>query len=328
MPRKPRIEYPGAHYHVMGRGNEGRVIFPGEYEYAQFLKAVGEACQAFHLHLRAYVLMPNHYHLLLTTPEGNLSQAMAWMLTAFTVRYNKSHQRIGHVFQGRFRAQIIDERAYARTLISYLHLNPIRSRVDGKPRITQPPELLETFPWSSHSVYTGRRQPAPWLNTDWLAFWGKRPEAHTLYQQEIEAHIRKSALADPWIRMKDGFILAEGPTLEEIRRKLRLSPGAEGVRLREKDQAADRTKRVRQLAAGLDNKSLALWLRCHFTGQKKIEIAKEYGLKGTAAISSRLRTLQKQAAKNPSLKSQMQELEREALKMLGSESDIQNNGSG
>ena len=313
MPRIPRIEYPGAHYHVMGRANEGRVIFPTDYEYAQFLKAVGEACQAFNLQLRAYVVMPNHYHLLLTTPDGNLSQAMAWMLTAFTVRYNKSHQRIGHVFQGRFKAQIIDERGYARFLISYLHLNPIRSRINGKPRITQPPELLETFPWSSHAVYTGQRRPPPWLNTDWLSFWGQGHSAHQLYQEEIQAHIRRSALDDPWIQLQDGFILAQGPTLEEIRRKLKKEPASAEVRLRGQSPAADRTELVRQRAKGLTNETLGLWLRCNFTGEKKIGIARDYGLKSTGAISSRLRTLQKQAARNESLRTQMQQLEAEIL---------------
>lgn len=317
MPRKPRIEYPGAHYHVMGRANEGRVIFPTDYEHTQFLKALGEACQAFHLQLRAYVLMPNHYHLLLTTPEGNLSQAMAWLLTAFAVRYNKSHQRIGHVFQGRFKAQIIDDRAYARSLISYLHLNPIRSRIEGKPRITQPPELLETFPWSSHAVYLGRRKPPAWLNTEWLGFWGSDASAHDLYRQEILALIRKSFLEDPWTDLEDGFILAKGPTLEEIRRILRLKPGQDSVRLRKKDEAAHRAQRVKDLAAQVENKNLKLWLLCSFTGQKKIQIAQENGLKNTAAISSRLRTLKKQIIKKESLKRQMHELEQKVLRELG-----------
>lgn len=327
MPRKPRIEYPGAHYHVMGRANEGRVIFSTDYDYAQFLKAVGEACLAFQVKLRAYVVMPNHYHLLLTTPEGNLSQAMAWLLTAFTVRYNKSHDRIGHVFQGRFKAQLIDDHTYARSLISYLHLNPIRTRIDGKPRITQPSELLETFPWSSHTIYQGRRKPPPWLNTEWLGFWGNDASAHDLYRQEILALIRKSFLDDPWMRLRDGFILAEGPTLEEIRRKLRFKPSREGLRLRKKDEAADRAQRVKNLAAQIENKNLRLWLLCRFTGQKKVQIAKDNGLKSTAAISSRLRTLQKQVLKNNNLKRQMQEFEKKLLQEFGADLH-QKSGSG
>jgi len=322
MPRQPRIEYPGAHYHVMGRSNEGRVIFPTDYEHTQFLKALGEACHAYSLQLRAYVLMPNHYHLLVTTPEGNLSQAMAWLLTAFTVRYNKSHNRIGHVFQGRFKAQIIDDRTYARSLISYLHLNPIRSRIDGRPRITQPPELLENFPWSSHPIYLGRRKPPSWLNTEWLSFWGNDSSAHDLYREEIFALIRKSSLDDPWIGLQDGLILAQGPTLEEIRTKLRLKPGKDSVRLRQRDEAADRAKRVKHLAAKIENKNLRLWLLCSFTGQKKIDIAKENGLKSTASISSRLRTFQKQVAKNEILRRQMRELEKEFLQQLGSDPNI------
>lgn len=306
----------------MGRSNEGRVIFPTDYEHTQFLKALGEACHAFRLQLRAYVLMPNHYHLLLTTPEGNLSQAMAWLLTAFTVRYNKSHNRIGHVFQGRFKAQIIDDRAYARALISYLHLNPIRSRVDGKPRITQPPELLDKYLWSSHAVYLGRRKPSSWLNTEWLGFWGSDSSAHELYHQEILALICKSFLEDPWTGLQDGFILAKGPTLEEIRKKLRLKPGQDSVRLRKKDEAASRAKRVKDLAAQVENENLRLWLLCSFTGQKKIQIAKENGLKSTAAISSRLRTLQKQVIRNDSLKFQMRELEQKVLRESGSDANI------
>lgn len=303
----------------MGRANEGRVIFPNDYEHAQFLKALGEACHAFHLQLRAYVLMPTHYHLLVTTPEGNLSKAMAWLLTAFTVRYNKSHNRIGHVFQGRFKAQVIDERDYARSLISYLHLNPIRSRIDGKPRITQPPELLETFPWSSHAIYLGRRKPPSWLNTEWLGFWGSDASAHDLYHQEILALIRKSFLEDPWTGLQDGFILAKGLKLEEIRGKLRLKPGQDSVRLREKDAAAQRSQRVKNLAAHVTNENLRLWLLCSFTGQKKIQIAKENGMKSTAAISSRLRTLQKQVIQKESLKKQMHELEAKVLQELGPE---------
>ena len=302
----------------MGRANEGRVIFHTEYEHAQFLKALGEACHAFHLQIRAYVLMPNHYHLLLTTPEGNLSRAMAWLLTAFTVRYNKSHNRIGHVFQGRFKAQIIDDRAYARSLISYLHLNPIRSRINGKPRITQPPDLLDNFPWSSHAVYLGRRTPPAWLNTEWLRFWGSDATAHDLYSEEILAIIRNSFLEDPWTGLKDGFILANGPTLEEIRKKLRLQSGHEGIRQRKKDESTNRASHVKALAAQIENENLRLWLLCGFTGQKKIEIARENGLKSTTAISSRLRTLQKQAIKNQLLRIKMQELERQVLKGWGS----------
>lgn len=311
----PRIEYPGAHYHIMGRGNEGRVIFPNDYEHEQFLTALGEACTTYHLQLRAYVIMPNHYHLLLTTPEGNLSRAMAWLLTSFTVRYNVSHQRTGHVFQGRFKAQLIDERAYARSLISYLHLNPIRGRIEGKPRITKPPDLLETFAWSSHAVYTGQRRPPPWLNTDWLSFWGEGPSAHQLYREEILALVRKSLLQDPWRRLQDGFILAEGPSLEEIRRQLRLKPGRESVRLRQKDEASNRAQQIRNLAATIKEKNLMLWLLVKFTGEPRIRIAQQHGLKSTAAISYRIRTLEKQAEKEAALRQRMRELEAEVKKI-------------
>ncbi|NDA26419.1 MAG: hypothetical protein EBZ05_06230 [Verrucomicrobia bacterium] len=314
MPRKLRIEYPGAHYHVMGRANDGRPIFTTDYQHELFLKALGEACEAFHLQVRSYVLMPNHYHLLVSTPAGNISQAIGWLLTAFTVRYNKSHQRIGHVFQGRFKAQIIDDRGYARTLIPYLHLNPIRSRIDGKPRVTGPPELMETFLWSSHACYTGRRQPPPWLNLDWLAFWGEASTAHASYRAEIHDLIQRTTIPDPWVGLKDGFILAEGSELLEIRRKLNEREKYEGIRLRQNRPEENRDAFVKKLAAELEDVSLRLWLLSRFTGDLKTKIARDHGLKSTSAMSSRVKYLLKKAEELPELKQKMQQLEQKVLR--------------
>ena len=297
----------------MGRANEGRPIFTTEHQHELFLKALGEACEAYRLLVRAYVLMPNHYHLLVSTPEGNISQAMGWLLTSFTVRYNKSHQRIGHVFQGRFKAQIIDDRGYARTLIPYLHLNPIRSRIDGQPRITGSPELIETFAWSSHAAYTGRRRPPRWLNLDWLAFWGQEKTAHATYRGEMEALIRKTTIPDPWKSLQDGFILAEGSALQEIRQKLGAREKYEGVRLRQNRPSGDRDAFVKKLAAELADVNLRLWLLSRFTGDLKTKIARDHGLKSTSAMSSRVKYLLKKAEENPALKQGLEELERKVL---------------
>lgn len=297
----------------MGRANEGRPIFQTDYQYAQFLKALGEASENYRLIVRAYVVMPNHYHLLVSTPEGNISQAMGWLLTSFTVRYNKSLQRIGHVFQGRFKAHVIDDRKYARTLIPYLHLNPIRSRVDGKPSLTGSPELIETFAWSSHAAYCGRRRPPRWLNLEWLAFWGQENSAHASYQEEIQSMIRHAHIKDPWLGLKDGLILADGSELDQIRHKLGERKKYEGVRLHQKDPSGDRDTFVQKLAAEVEDVTLRLWLLSKFTGELKTRIARDHGLKSTSAISSRVKYLLQKAEGNPQLKNRMLDLEQKVL---------------
>jgi len=102
MARKVRVEFPGAIYHVMMRGNERARIFRGTKDYSLFLEALDQGRERFGVDIHAYCLMPNHVHLAIKTPQGNLSRFMAWLQTTFTVRYNLKHRRSGHLFQGRY----------------------------------------------------------------------------------------------------------------------------------------------------------------------------------------------------------------------------------
>ena len=308
MPRPIRIEYVGAHYHVMGRGNEGKTIFSTPYQHELFLKTLTEASEAHGILIRAYVIMPNHYHLLLTTPEGNLSQAMAWLLTTFTVRYNRSHQRIGHIFQGRYKAQLVDEIDYARSLIPYIHLNPIRTRIKGKPTISQPPSKLEEFPWSSHPVYLGKKPAPEFLDLEWLAFWGKGPSAHSNYADAITALIRQKLLEDPWLQMEDGFILARGESLEKIRERLRQKSGLQEVRLKAKEDRKRRSEIVRKLCQSLSEENLKLWARARLGGEKKVNLARDFKLNSGAAVLNRIKLLEKKSQTDPLLSGQMAHL--------------------
>lgn len=155
MARPLRVEYEGACYHVMARGNERKRLFYEDEDYQLFLKCLAEASSEFALSMKAYCLMPNHYHLLLQTPQGNLSRALGWLQTTFTIRYNRLHRRSGHLFQGRFKAHLIDTGAYARVLIPYIHLNPIRSRKGGQLHVSGTWEQLQAWLWSSHRIYAG-----------------------------------------------------------------------------------------------------------------------------------------------------------------------------
>jgi len=103
MARPLRIQYPGAVYHVMARGNHGQGVFQDDRDRQSFLEALGEACEKTGWRIHAYVLMGNHYHLLVETPEGNLVEGMKWVQGAYTQRYNSRHKLFGHLFQGRYK---------------------------------------------------------------------------------------------------------------------------------------------------------------------------------------------------------------------------------
>jgi putative transposase len=165
MPRQMRIEYPGAIYHVLSRGDRRASIFRNDGDCHDFLKTLAEACRKTGFEIHAFCLMKNHFHLVVETPEGNLVAGMRWFLSTYSNRFNRRHDLCGHVFSGRYKALVVDgaSRGYLRAVCDYTHLNPARARL-------LPPEsrLLE-YPWSSFGFYlTERKQRPEWLRVDRL----------------------------------------------------------------------------------------------------------------------------------------------------------------
>lgn len=160
MPRKPRIEYPGALYHVMSRGNHQEAVYLDDRDYLMFLDTLEEACSKTGWKVHAFVLMGNHYHLLLETPEANLVAGMKWLQGTYTQRFNTRHKLCGHLFQGRYKAMPVDASTggYFSTVGSYIHLNPARAGLfdlnSGK---------LVNYRWSSFPLYL-----RPSVRPDWL----------------------------------------------------------------------------------------------------------------------------------------------------------------
>jgi putative transposase len=165
MPRKLRMEYPGAIYHVINRGDRREDIFRDEADRARFLETLGEACLKTEWHVLAYCLMSNHFHLVIETPQANLVAGMKWFLGVYTKRFNIRHKYCGHLFAGRYKALVVEGGGdgYLRRVCDYVHLNPVRAG------LLRPQEPLETFRWSSYPEYG---QPAqkrrPWLRVDRL----------------------------------------------------------------------------------------------------------------------------------------------------------------
>ncbi len=156
MPRQLRIEYPGAFYHVYSRGNQKQAIFLSDEDRYYFLKILRDAHERLNAVIALYCLMKSHYHLGLETPAANLSQIMHFINSAYSIHLNIKHKRCGHLFQGRFKAILVQADVYARTLVKYIHGNPVKDGIVDRP---------EEYEWSSCQDYYGTRKPPTWLNT-------------------------------------------------------------------------------------------------------------------------------------------------------------------
>jgi REP element-mobilizing transposase RayT len=179
MARPLRITYPGAFYHVTSRGNERKAVFKSVRDREKFLEYLESATERYNAVIHVYCLMDNHYHLLLETPSGNLSKIMAHINGAYTTYFNTKRQRSGHLFQGRFKAILVEADEYAKELSRYIHLNPVRAKMC---------ELPEDYNWSSYLSYIGKEKVPIWLKRDFiLGFFGKKlSDAQKGYREFVE----------------------------------------------------------------------------------------------------------------------------------------------
>ena len=158
MARKPRLHLPGGLYHVILRGNAGQDVFFIPADRAFFYELLAEGVARFGYRVHAFCLMTNHVHLALQAGEQGLSQGMQNLSFRYTRYLNSRLKRSGHVFQGRFKAYLVDQDAYGLELVRYIHLNPVRARMVKTP---------QAYRWSSHRAFLGE-QYLPWLTTDWV----------------------------------------------------------------------------------------------------------------------------------------------------------------
>jgi len=182
MARPIRLEFPNALYHVMSRGNGGDTIFVEDEDRQQFLGLLAELITRYEAICYAYCLMDNHYHLLIETPKANLSQIMRGLNGRYTRFFNKKRQRMGHVFQGRYKAIIVQKDSYLLELSRYIILNPVRAGKVGAP---------EHYSWSSYCATIGKSVCPDWLSADNLlsTFDNKRNKAIHLYKEFVSQGI-------------------------------------------------------------------------------------------------------------------------------------------
>ena len=170
MARKLRVEYPGAIYHVMNRGDHSEAIFRDNEDRELFLATLARACEKTDWQVHAFCLMSNHFHLVVETPRGNLVEGMKWLLGTYTLRFNHKHKLVGHLFSGRYKALPVDGSGtgYLKTACDYVHLNPVRAG------LLEPEQRLEAYFWSSYRLYLCAKAGRPtWLRVDrLLGEWG------------------------------------------------------------------------------------------------------------------------------------------------------------
>ncbi len=211
MARPLRIEYAGAYYHITARGNERREIFLNDQDREKFLSYLETANQRYGAGIHIYCLMSNHYHLLLGTPLGNLSQIMRHINGAYTNYFNAKRHRAGHLLQGRYKAIVVDVDEYAGELSRYIHLNPVRAGMTNEP---------EEYRWSSYQYYAGKGKPPKWLTIEFILgyFGGRTAIARKKYRDFVYA-LMGEEYESPLKKAVAGTLLGGKEFIDEIKEK-------------------------------------------------------------------------------------------------------------
>lgn len=300
MPRKRRVEFPGAIYHVTVRGNGRQDIFLTDADRERFLESLAKRVDIHAARLYLYCLMDNHVHLVLETPRGNLSSFMASLLTSYAVYFNKRHGSSGHLTQGRYHASAVEGDEYIQKLSRYVHLNPVKVHPVCDLKLTERCRLLREYRWSSYRGYVGIGSPDSFVNHGpVLAMFGRSlSERSGRYRKFVEAGL--STTDDEWQRVMKSSSYGIGS--EDFREELRMRfehQNEGGVSFRKKfvdlptQQVIDTVcsfygisaDHIRQTRKNDQIKPVVAWLLRKFCGLKHREAAVFLGVKTNAAVS-------------------------------------------
>jgi REP element-mobilizing transposase RayT len=322
MARPLRIEYGGAFYHVTSRGNERRKIFYADSDYKKFKVYLREAQEKYGYLLHSYVLMANHYHLLIETPEANMSQVMHFINGSYTTYINRKRGRVGHLFQGRYKAILIERDQYLLELSRYIHMNPVRAGLAKRP---------EEYPYSSYGVLIGRsKENFVYGDLIWRMISGERGNGKKRYRTFVEDGIGRrqdSPLKDVY----GGAILGGDRFIKEIlgrlrdeifhkgevshRRRLRTLYGPTNLIQRICGYFKITPDELRRKKG--DYRKMAIYLVKRFTGMTNREIGGLFGGLTYSAVAKAYERYSLKLAKDKSLKRELESISSELSKVKG-----------
>lgn len=228
MSRPLRIEFAGALYHVTSRGDGQEDIYHDDNDRESFLEVLSDVCDRFNWSVHAYCLMSNHYHLLLETPDANLSQGMRQLNGVFTQRFNRYHKRVGHVFQGRYKSILVEKEAYLLELARYIVLNPVRAQMVRS---------AKDWPWSSYRATAGFKKTEKWLTVNWVlsSFSSRKVTAVKLYREFVSAGRNQPK---PWEQLRNQIYLGSDEFVDDMQCKISLETKLSEIPSTQKRQVA------------------------------------------------------------------------------------------
>ena len=333
MARPLRVNIADGWYHCMNRGIERRDIFVDEQDYRRFLSLLGEAVERYRFRVHTYCLMPNHFHLIIQTPDANLSVGMQWLGLAYSAYFNARYDRVGPLFQGRFKSVVVEEGQWARELSLYVHLNPVRTLSFGLSKrerkaeslgyVSPSPEVvgvrlkaLRSYPWSSYRSYAGYHGGEPWLCSQVLLRRGRGTlkDARCRYRSDAQQLLKVGVDPTRLEMFRDVVAIGSAEFVERVK-ALAGEPDREterGGRLRERVSPEQVLSAVEQLRGeprdawfdkrGDWGKWLVLALARRYCGLSLKALGASFGGRDYAAVSVGLKRFEERLRKDSRLR--------------------------
>lgn len=321
MSRPLRIEFPGAWHHVMNRARHGSRLFRDTEDYTYFLELLQHTAKMFNIRVSAYCFMPNHYHLLIQTPDMNLSRCMRHLNGVFTQKYNRRHQCDGTLFRGRYKSILVEEDRYLLQLLRYIHQNPLQAGMV---------ERLDRFQWSSHNGYVSRAKKWDWLHKDFLLsmLTSNRTQQIKQYKRFVSAAAEQEILqifenkSLPSLLGTETFVkrvrreFFEEKRNREIPASKSLAPDTKDILKTVCEFYKINDDQIYSVKRGTENepRNVAIYLMRILRGDPLMKIGAAFNLAKHSSVGSAIERTEKKLGKNRKFKNRVKEIRSRLIK--------------
>jgi putative transposase len=307
MARPLRLEHHGAIWHIHNRGVARGDIFRDDDDRLTFLATLAEAVRRFRWVIHQYALMTNHFHILLETPEPTLSRGMKWLAGKYAQRFNRRHDRVGPLFQGRFKSHLVEKETYLLELMRYIALNPVRAGLV---------ERAEDYRWSSHRATAGYEPMPPWVASEWtMAQFGPDRQAQQReYQRFVDAGIGIERA--PWEDAVGQFLIGSEAWVEQMRLRIEAKPRSNDHPSEQRFAGRPRPAKVVEVVAEVFGSSIdevrsghgtlerraVCWLGCYESMARLGAIGTVLRLRSTSRVSCLIAECDRELERDPLLR--------------------------